>query len=91
MGSRKGWRVGVNAPGYLPDQDPTVHPTFTDAFFELQRQLVDTREILYDDASPAADEELQYASDQASEYSKTDKEGFQVTLMGIVHWIERVS
>lgn len=81
--------VIVNAPGYLPDQEPEVYPTFDDAFLGLCRALVTTREALASDdgwEAEDADARLQAATDAAcDEIKHSPGKPFSVQLMGLCH------
>lgn len=89
--SRRGWLVGVNVPGYLSEETPSVHPNFAEAFLELQLELVRTRESSYPNSAKSADEELQRAADEASAQVARDGDQGRVEVLafGLVHWAEQ--
>ena len=88
---RRGWVVGVNAPGYLPDSEPVVYSSFDAAWMGLVEELVRTRESLYDDnPHNGADKQLQEATDAACDQVKNyGNVPFSILAFDLVHWIER--
>jgi len=87
---RRGWIVGVNASGYLPDSEPVTYGVFNDAFMGLMEEMTRTRESLFDDDAREADDLLDNAIEKACQWVKDNPNGaaYSVQLMGLVHWIE---
>lgn len=94
MTIRKGWLVGVNAPGFQPDNEPRAYPSYTAASLALQYELVVTRETLPDQFHllngevELVDEDLQRAADEVAESARA-KGPVSVEFLGLVHWMER--
>jgi hypothetical protein len=86
---RRGWTVGVNAPGYMPDMEVYTLPSHDAAFMALQEELVHTRESLYDDSDTHnADAQLQDACDTLCLLRKSNgRVTMSVEAFGLVHWI----
>ena len=85
---RRGWTVGVNAPGYLPDMEPYTVPSHDQAFMCLQHELVHSREALYDDSDNGADDQLQAASDElCTDRKRLGRVTMSVQAFGLIHWI----
>jgi hypothetical protein len=93
MTNRKGWVVMVNAPGYLPDDEPMTYPVFSMAFLALIEEMTKSREALYDDNTDnGADERLQDAVDAAcNELQEHGAGDMSIQLYGLAHCIQRAT
>lgn len=83
------YSVGVNAPGYLPDVDPTICPTWADAWLELHRQAIITAESLYSDDTHVS-KLLEEWEDNTGDWYRTHMTPQNVAFQfcGLVHFIE---
>lgn len=80
------WIVGVNAPGYMPDEEPQVCPDWTDAILTLHKALVDTQNALHEDDEDHGLEDAALSVD-AHLREFPVPQSFHVMLCGLVHFV----
>lgn len=79
--------VIVNAPGYMPDDEPVIVPTWVDAVLALHEALTETQNALFadDDDHGLVDAAL---SVDAELRERPEPHAFAIMFCGLAHSIE---
>lgn len=81
------YRVIVNAPGYLPDCDPVVFPSWEAAVLGLHEALTETQNALFADDDDHGLEDAALSVD-AELRERPEPHAFTIMLCGLAHSIE---
>lgn len=83
------YAVTVNAPGYLPDEEPVIVPTWTDAVLALHEALTCTQNLLFADDDDHGLEDAALSVD-AELRERPEPHAFSIQMCGLAHSIEEV-
>lgn len=78
------YSVIINVPGYLPNEEPLVFPSWADAVLELHAALVETQNALFDDDEDHGLEDAALSVD-AELRERPEPHAFGIVFCGLAH------